>query len=152
MDDTLYALYFAVCCGTPAGGIVENGDLLLCEIGGGVDGEVVGDRREDDDGAEEEEGEDGEKGVEGTTSVHCGAGQTTKPILIFTIPTFPRVSTITLQGKGGCDVWLQMVHALRNRHIAPRSSRLDQVLHCNLPLPTAPVPPAACIWGCNLWV
>ena len=41
MDDALYALDFAMCCGIPTGRVVENRDLKFGEIRLRVDCEVI---------------------------------------------------------------------------------------------------------------
>lgn len=47
-------------------------DLVFCYVGGDMDGEVVGYRREDDDGANEDSSEEAEEDVHSPSSKHEG--------------------------------------------------------------------------------
>lgn len=70
MEDTGNALDHSVLGCIPAGRVVEDGDVEVGEICCGIDSEVVGDGREDEEGAEEEEGEEDEGDVESASLCH----------------------------------------------------------------------------------
>lgn len=77
VDDTGNAFYLAMLRGVPARDIIDVEwciKFLFCDVGGGVDGEVVGNGRKDDDGADEDSREETEKDVDRPSPEHGGMG------------------------------------------------------------------------------
>lgn len=70
MQDAWNAFYRTMLSSIPACCVVENGDVEVGEIGCGMYGEVVGNGREDEEGAEEDEGEEDEGDVECASLCH----------------------------------------------------------------------------------
>ena len=78
VEDAWNALDHAMLGCVPSGIVAEDGDVKVGDICGRIDGEIVGDRGEDEDGAKEDEGEEDEGDVECAPLGHGGGRATRK--------------------------------------------------------------------------